>query len=71
MPTVAERIADIIRTKRPQTLCDDCIAKILGLKKRQQANQATTALEHSTDFDRRDGMCSVCGRHDKMVIRAR
>jgi hypothetical protein len=70
MATVAERVADLLRSKRPESLCDYCIAKLLDLKKRQQANQATNALEHSADFVRQVGECSVC-HEDRMVIRAR
>lgn len=70
MPTVAQTVADLVRQKRPLFLCDDCIAHLLSLKRRQQANQATTALEHSSDFERRLGACSVCGESNKMVIRA-
>jgi hypothetical protein len=69
MPSVPQRVAEFLTAQRGFDFCDDCIASPLGLARRQQAQQATSALGASATFRRGDGTCSNCGR-DKIVIRA-
>jgi hypothetical protein len=47
--------------------CDDCIAKELGLARRQQANRASNALSSTLNFNRERGFCSLCGAEKKVI----
>jgi hypothetical protein len=67
MPTVAERIHEYL-TKRPVPICDDCLAKELGLSQRQQAAAVTAVLGLTRDFNRYDGACKDCIGPPKKVI---
>jgi hypothetical protein len=69
MRTVPEQIADLIRSIKPAHICDACIQNELSLERQQQAQEVTSAFEHSADFERTTGICSVCGQQ-KTVIRA-
>jgi len=71
MPTVAERINEYL-TKRPVPICDDCLAKALGLRRRQQAAAVTLTLGTTTGFNRYDGACIDCsGPAEKVISRSR
>jgi hypothetical protein len=65
IPTEVNRF---LTKNAPEVYCDDCIATILGLSRRQQAHRVTSALATTPSFRRWKGVCSVCGK-DKMVIR--
>lgn len=66
--TVRERIASFLSEREETPYCDDCIAKRLGLARRQQAQQATSALGQTGNFLRSKGLCFDCSK-DKLVIR--
>lgn len=46
----------------PKPTCDDCIAEVLNLSSRQQANQETRLLAYALGFDKRRDACRRCGR---------
>lgn len=70
MPTVANRIAEYL-LNRPVPICDDCLARALDLKRRQQAAVVTLALGATRDFHRYDGSCTDCfGPPKKVICRA-
>ncbi len=64
--TVPERVREFLLQNRGSEYCDDCIADQLGLRRRQQAQQATSPLTGTGPFDRQDGTCCVCGRNKKV-----
>lgn len=66
--TVLEDVRELIARRSPRPVCNDCIAKSLGLSVRQHANHKTRELAISAGFDRRKDVCSVCGS-TKLVIR--
>lgn len=68
MDTIAQRVNSFITEKRPDAICDDCIAASLNLSRRQQSARVTGALETTSDFDRQIGICTLC-RDEKKVIR--
>ncbi len=61
METVPKRIYDHI-TKDARALCDDCIAREVGLVNRNQASQATSAFAVTPLFVRHHGYCDACGK---------
>jgi hypothetical protein len=65
---VPRRGADFLVAYRGTDFCDNCIQDALWLARPQQAQQATSALGASPQFQRRDGTCG-CNRY-KLVIRA-
>lgn len=70
--TVPERIAAFLKGHRQQPYCDGCLEKLLGLgagANRYMARNATSALAQTTEFRRREGSCSHCGKF-RMVIAA-
>ena len=69
MDTIAKRVNDYITKQRNDPVCDGCIAKALGVR-HQQANRVTMALETTSDFNRWDGVCHVCGKELKVIERA-
>jgi len=69
MDTIAQRVNDYITKQRNDPVCDGCIAKALGVR-HQQANRVTMALETTSDFNRWDGVCHVCGKELKVIERA-
>ena len=67
MATVPERIVTYLK-ERPVPICDDCLAKALGLSQRQQAAAITATLGLTRDFNRYDGACTDCVGPPKKVI---
>ena len=67
--TVLEDVQAFISARSPKAICDDCIADGLKLSVRQHANHKTRELSKLKGFDRREGTCSICGDHNKKVIR--
>jgi len=67
---VAQTINDLLTQRAPDSLCDDCIAEALNLKRRQQSAQVTQALGTTSDFTRLINICSNCG-DDKTVTQAK
>lgn len=66
--TVLERVKALLTRVAPNAVCDDCIAREIGITPRQHANHKTRELERSREFDRGVGQCSMC-KHTKKVIR--
>jgi hypothetical protein len=68
---VAERVNDYITCRRPNAVCDPCIAEALGLGQQAHASQITAALGTSSDFIRETARCSICGAIKKVIRRAK
>jgi AraC-like DNA-binding protein len=60
MATVAERVIKFLQDKRGNAICDDCIAREMGLSRRQQAYHVTNVLGLTRDYERQIGPCSHC-----------
>jgi hypothetical protein len=58
---IAERVNQYLTQRRPDELCDSCVADHLKLR-HQQANRVTMALGTTTDFTRTQGLCVDCDR---------
>jgi hypothetical protein len=67
MATVADNVTAYLRANKPKAYCDDCIAKAVKAKRRQQAQQATGALE-GAGFQRTVRRCDGCGSTAKKAI---
>ena len=66
---IAERVNAYLTKRRPQAICDACVAGNLGLR-HQQANRVTMALGTTSDFDRRNAVCADCGKEQKVTRRS-
>lgn len=58
---IAEQVNQYLTQRRPDELCDSCVADRLKLR-HQQANRVTMALGTTSDFERGSGMCVDCQR---------
>jgi len=58
---IAERVNQYLTGRRPDEICDGCVAAHLKLR-HQQANRVTMALGTTSDFTRGAGLCVDCGR---------
>ena len=58
---IAERVNEYLTKRRPDEVCDGCVAAHLKLR-HQQANRVTMALGTTSDFVRGTGRCSDCDR---------
>ena len=58
---IAQRVNDFLTKRRPDEVCDLCIADHLKLR-HQQANKVTMALGTTNDFTRAPGVCADCDR---------
>lgn len=67
--TVLDDVGSFIARLAPEAVCDDCIGDRLGLSVRQQANHKTRELAGSGGFERRKGVCSLCGAEKKVIRR--
>ena len=56
-----ERILVLLASRPSRALCVSCIARALGTLPRS-AHEATLRLEASAAFQRRYGVCAVCGK---------
>jgi len=56
--TVPERISTFLTDHKGAAFCDDCLKDSLRLARRQQAQQATSALATSSSFRRQTAACS-------------
>lgn len=65
---IAERVNDYVTKRRPDEVCDGCIAAHLGLR-HQQANRVTMALGTTSDFTRGPGHCADCDRELVTTVR--
>ncbi len=51
--------------RKPDALCDACIADDLGLR-REEANRVTIVLGAMSEFTRETGVCAQCGIEQKV-----
>jgi hypothetical protein len=58
---IAERVNRYLTQRRPDEICDGCVAVHLKLR-HQQANRVTMALSTTSDFARGPGRCVDCDR---------
>lgn len=58
---IAQRVNDYLTKRRPDEVCDSCVAGHLDMR-HQQANRVTMALGTTSDFTRELGVCSDCAR---------
>lgn len=58
---IAEQVNNYLTERRPDELCDACVAEQLQLR-HQQANRVTMALGTTSDFTRGPGVCVDCDR---------
>jgi hypothetical protein len=58
---IAERVNEFLSKRRPDEVCDACIATHLNLR-HQQANRVTMALGTTSDFTRQTSVCADCRR---------
>ena len=65
--TVKDEVRNLIVTRKPKALCDDCITTILSISGRQHANHKTIKLEREEGFPRHHGRCSVCAGEKKVI----
>lgn len=65
--TVKEQVSDLIKSKSPGPMCDDCIADALKLSVRQHANRKTIELGKAFGFKRNLGTCSICKNTKKVI----
>jgi hypothetical protein len=66
---LAQRVNDYITKRRPDKLCDACIARTLEIR-HQQANRVTMALETTSDFMRQIDRCHDCNKDQKVIRRS-
>ena len=58
---IAEKVNRYLTQRRPDEVCDSCVADHLGFR-HQQANRVTMALGTTSDFTRETGQCADCDR---------
>ena len=58
---IAEQVNRFLTQRRPDEVCDSCVADHLKLR-HQQANRVTMALGTTSDFTRQHGLCVDCDR---------
>lgn len=58
---IAQRVNDYLTRRRPDEICDSCVADHLELR-HQQANRVTMALGTTSNFTRGPGLCVDCDR---------
>lgn len=61
-----ERIARWLAQNRGG-YCDDCLAKEVGLARREQASRSARALATTANYLREKGTCSICGAFKKVT----
>lgn len=67
---VAQQINDFVTSKRPEKICDKCIADGVGLvNKTAHPAQITSALSTTSDFEVSKGMCLICKNVRKVIRR--
>jgi hypothetical protein len=67
--SIPEQVSTFLKDRGGKAYCDDCIAKNVPLKRRQQAQRVTGALAMTGDFVREEGGCAECGA-DKLVTKS-
>lgn len=64
-----EQVFQFLTERTPPPVCDDCVALQTEISPRQQVNVIARALGLTTDFDRAQGVCSIC-KSEKLVTRS-
>jgi hypothetical protein len=59
--SLRERVVALLESRPDREICVSCIARALGAL-HKSAHEATLKLEASAAFQRRYGVCSVCGK---------
>jgi len=66
-----QEVNDFVTSRRPEAVCNKCIAEALGwVNTSAHPAQITAALATTSDFVQEQGECSICHGEGK-VIRAR
>jgi hypothetical protein len=65
--SLRDRVIELLASQPDRQMCVSCIAGALGSLPKS-AHEATLKLEASTAFQRRFGVCSVCGK-TRLVVR--
>ena len=68
--TVRDEVSALIARLGGAAICDDCIAKTLGLTIRQHANHKTRELAGTNGYERRLDACTMCGTIKKVIRRS-
>jgi hypothetical protein len=67
--TVLDQVETLLANIAPEPMCDACIAKKLNLSISQHANHKTRELEKLSKYDRRMGLCTICGSTKKVICK--
>ena len=67
--TVQARVAALVDALGQKPFCDGCLADLLGLDYRTQANQVTKNMGDSLIYWRRKGKCARCGERRTVISR--
>jgi hypothetical protein len=67
---VRSSVSDLLKSRAPHAVCDDCITKALNLPLRQQASKSAIELAARPQFHREKDVCAFCQKA-KMVVRYR
>ncbi len=68
--SMSDRVSAFLTVRRPSRFCDNCIAESLELRRTQNAQKATKALNTTDSFHRALGLCSMCGKETTVIQRA-
>jgi hypothetical protein len=66
-PTIAERVAGLVRRMDGTPLCDECIADRLDLSSIAQASVVTSSASGTGGFERLRGPCGLCGEPGPVI----
>lgn len=66
-PTIAERVAGLVRRMDGTPLCDECIADRLDLPSIAQASVVTSSASGTGGFERLRGPCGLCGEPGPVI----
>jgi len=56
-----EKVVEVLRGRRTERLCDDCIAQLCSIPNRIAVQQITASIGLTSDFVREKAACSRCG----------
>ncbi len=68
--SMSDRVSAFLTVRRPSRFCDNCISESLELRRTQDAQKASSALETTDSIHRALGVCSMCGKEKKVIQRA-
>ena len=61
MASRPEQVFEFLQAHKGAFYCDDCIARSLGMPKRQGVQQITATLGLCCEFQRAEELCHDCG----------